>query len=237
LCQKALSLSLITSKPPRITIKTKKMHTNNALRPSKVIDEEVKWDKSKTIISKTDPVGTILYMNDAFEEASEYNKIELIGEPHNVIRHPDMPKVVFKVLWDNLKQGNNFHAIVKNLTRTGRYYWVITDFDVEKDEKGKITGYTGRRKALPNSVVKKIESLYKTLLEIEKVKGEKASELYFNSYLQEEVNSSYDDFVVKLFEDSGTAESKETLTQEAPKEGGIIKKGINWFFFGETNPK
>ncbi len=213
------------------------MDANNALRPSKIIDEEVKWDKTKTIISKTDPVGTILYMNDAFETASEYNKIELIGEPHNVIRHPDMPKVVFKVLWDSLKKGNNFHAIVKNLTRTGRYYWVITDFDVEKDDKGKITGYTGRRKALPQSVIQKIEPLYKTLLEIEKVKGEKASELYFNSYLQEEVSSSYDDFVVKLFEDSGAAGSNGAVVEEAPKEGGKIKKGINWFFFGESNPK
>ncbi|WP_428743639.1 PAS domain-containing protein [Tenacibaculum sp.] len=212
------------------------MNTNDTLKPSKVIDEEVKWDKSKTIISKTDSVGTILYMNDTFEEASEYNKIELIGEPHNIIRHPDMPKVVFKVLWDNLKQGNNFHAIVKNLTRTGRYYWVITDFDVEKDETGKITGYTGRRKALPENVVKKIEPLYKTLLEIEKVKGEKASELYFNSYLQEEVNSSYEDFVVNLFEQEAS-NSKENNDNAPSKESGIIKKGINWFFFGETDPK
>ncbi|MDO6674155.1 PAS domain-containing protein [Tenacibaculum sp. 1B UA] len=212
------------------------MHTNNSLKPSKVIDEEVKWDKSKTIISKTDPVGTILYMNDTFEEASEYNKIELIGEPHNVIRHPDMPKVVFKVLWDNLKQGNNFHAIVKNLTRTGRYYWVITDFDVEKDDSGKITGYTGRRKSLPENVVKKIEPLYKTLLEIEKVKGEKASELYFNSFLQEEVNASYDEFVVNLFEGE-TANLKEANKKAVVKESGMIKKGLNWFFFGETNPK
>ena len=76
------------------------MNTNLSPRPSKIIDEEVKWDKSQIIISKTDLHGTILYMNDAFEEASEYNKVELIGEPHNIIRHPDMPKVVFKVLWE-----------------------------------------------------------------------------------------------------------------------------------------
>ena len=61
------------------------MDSNRTIRPSKIINEEVKWDKSKIIISKTDPVGTILYMNDTFEETSEYNKIELIGEPHNVI--------------------------------------------------------------------------------------------------------------------------------------------------------
>jgi len=212
------------------------MDSNRTIRPSKILNEEVKWDKSKVIISKTDPVGTILYMNDTFEETSEYNKIELIGEPHNVIRHPDMPKVVFKVLWDNLKQGNNFHAIVKNLTRTGRYYWVITDFDVEKDDKGKIVGYTGRRKALPESVIQKIEPLYKTLLEIENIKGEKASELYFNSYLKEEVNLSYDDFVVNLFESESSKTNINKLEVE-DKEKGKVKKGINWFFFGDSNPK
>jgi len=205
--------------------------TKEILRPTKIIDEEIKWDKNKTIISKTDPSGTILYMNDAFEEASEYNKIELIGEPHNVIRHPDMPKVVFKTLWKNLKEGVNFHAIVKNLTRSGRYYWVITDFDVDKDEKGKVIGYTGRRKAVPNSVIKKIESLYKTLLEIENIKGEKASELYFEAYLREEIGKNYDDFVVDLFEEES---KKEINQQQKDKKGkGKVNKGLNWFFFGD----
>lgn len=116
----------------------------------RIIDEEVKWDKTKTIVSKTDVYGTILYANSVFSETCEYNTIELVGEPHNIIRHPDMPKVAFKVLWDALKKGENFHAIVKNLTRTGRYYWVITDFTIDKDDTGAITGYTARRKAVPD---------------------------------------------------------------------------------------
>ncbi len=58
-----------------------------------------------------------------------------MSQPHNIIRHPAMPKVIFKVLWDNLKKGNNYHAIVKNMAESGRYYWVITDFDISKDEK------------------------------------------------------------------------------------------------------
>ncbi len=200
------------------------MNTNLSPRPTKIIDEEVKWDKSKTIISKTDLNGTILYMNDAFEEASEYNKVELIGEPHNIIRHPEMPKVVFKVLWEALKKEENFHAIVKNFSRTGRYYWVITDFEVERDENGKATGYTGRRKAIPQSIIDKIAPLYKTLLEIEQVKGEKASELYFEAFLKEEVNMSYDEFVVDLF--------KNEMEKET-EPNSKLKKSLNWFFFGE----
>ncbi|WP_435261165.1 PAS domain-containing protein [Tenacibaculum sp. nBUS_03] len=198
---------------------------------AKIIDEEVKWDKTQTIISKTDIHGTILYMNDTFEKASEYNKIELIGEPHNIIRHPDMPKVIFKVLWDALKKGKNFHAIVKNLTRTGRYYWVITDFIVDKNENDEVVGYTGRRKAVPDSVIEKIEPLYKTLLEIEKVKGEKSSELYFDAFLKEETKKTYDEFVIDLFQN----ELKPPANSEGENENkeNKLKKSLNWFFFGD----
>ncbi|WP_435261166.1 PAS domain-containing protein [Tenacibaculum sp. nBUS_03] len=196
--------------------------------PKQIINEEVKWNKTKTIVSKTDVHGTILYANDVFTQACEYSAIELIGEPHNIIRHPDMPKITFKVLWQALKKGENFHAIVKNLTRTGRYYWVITDFIVDKDESGKIIGYTGRRKAVPDGVIKKIEPLYKTLLDIEKLKGEKVSELYFEGYLKEEVGKSYNEFVVDLFKEESEKEQYNTPANESK-----LKKGLNWFFFGD----
>lgn len=202
-----------------------------------LIDEEVKWNKSQTIVSKTDTAGTILYANSVFTDACEYSAIELIGEPHNVIRHPDMPKVAFKALWDALKQGKNYHAIVKNLTKTGRYYWVITDFTIDKDDAGNITGYTARRKSVPASVVKKIEPLYKILLDIEKLKGEKASELYFNAYLEEEVGKSYDEFVVDLFKEESLNEQKlkkiAEIKEIEPEHESKLKKGLNWFFFGD----
>ncbi len=198
--------------------------------PRQIINEEVKWDKTQTIVSKTDTYGTILYANSAFTQTCEYNAIELIGEPHNIIRHPDMPKAAFKALWDALKNGKNYHAIVKNLTRTGRYYWVITDFTIDKDEKGNITGYTGRRKSIPKNVIEKIEPLYKTLLDIEKLKGEKASELYFEAYLKEEIGKSYDEFVVDLFEQESI---KEENTKQPKAKKQTIKKGLNWFFFGD----
>jgi len=197
-----------------------------------IIDEEVQWDKTKTIVSKTDIYGTILYANDVFSNTCEYSTIELVGEPHNIIRHPDMPKVAFKVLWDALKKGENFHAIVKNLTRTGRYYWVITDFTIDKDDEGKITGYTARRKAVPDGVVKKIEPIYKTLLKLEKLKGEKASEMYFEAYLKEEVGKTYNEFVVDLFNEELSKEEAEKVKAET----NPLKKGLNWFFFGDTNP-
>ena len=199
--------------------------------PTPIINEEVKWDKTKTIVSKTDTYGTILYANDVFASTCEYSPIDLIGEPHNIIRHPDMPKVAFKALWNALKKGENYHAIVKNLTRTGRYYWVITDFTIDKDENGKVTGYTGRRKAVPNSVIEKIDPLYKTLLDIEKIKSEKASELYLEAYLKEEIGKNYDEFVVDLFKEESLKNKQKT--QQIPEEESKIKKGLNWFFFGD----
>jgi len=139
-----------------------------------------------------------------------------------------MPKVAFSFLWKHLKKGENFHAIIKNLTKTGKYYWVITDFTSNKDENGNISGYTARRKAVPKSVIEKIEPIYKTLLQIEKLKGEKASELYFNAFLQEEEGKSYNDFVIDLFEE----ELSKQKTEEIKKEGKL-KKGLKWFFFTE----
>lgn len=209
-------------------------------RPLNIVDQEVVWDKKQQIVSKTDIYGTILYMNDAFEQSSEYNKMELIGKPHNIIRHPDMPKVVFKILWKQLKKGNNFHAIIKNLTRTGKYYWVITDFSINKNEDGEVSGYTSRRRAVPDSIIDTIAPLYASLLKIEKEKGEKAAELYFEAYLQEEIGKTYDQFVIDLFEDAtreNEVKAVEEILNEQPKENNdnesAISKGLKWFFFGD----
>lgn len=193
------------------------------VKPPKILDQEIEWNKTETIVSKTNTAGTILYVNDTFCKTSEYSKLELINEPHNVIRHPDMPKVVFKVLWKNLKKGKNFHAIVKNLTKSGKYYWVITDFTIDFNSRNDISGYTARRKAVPESVVEKITLLYKTLLEIEKLKGEEASELYFNAYLEEEIGKGYNDFVLTLFQE-------ELKKQQSKEKSAKFQKSLNWFF-------
>jgi PAS domain S-box-containing protein len=85
------------------------------------IDEEIKLDPKKYIISSTDAKGLITDVNDYFVEISGYSKDELIGKPHNIIRHPDMPKVVFKLMWEQLKSGHDILALVKNLAKDGRY--------------------------------------------------------------------------------------------------------------------
>ncbi len=101
------------------------------------IDNEILLDEKKIIMSKTDERGIIEYANDYFMHICGYDVWELMGEPHNVIRHPDMPKVVFKLLWDRLHKGKNIHTLVKNLAKDGSYYWVITNFDTHYNEEAK----------------------------------------------------------------------------------------------------
>lgn len=162
------------------------------------IDKEVSWDKTQVIMSKTNPSGIIEYANEVFVDVCGYEDYELMGQPHNIIRHPDMPKVIFKVLWENLKEGKNFHAIVKNLAKSGRYYWVITDFEIAKDEKGVIVNYFGRRRAVPQEVISfHIEPLYKKLLQIEAASGIEFSEKYLIGFLEEK-KTTYVEYIKAL---------------------------------------
>ncbi|WP_035654185.1 PAS domain-containing protein [Flavobacterium saliperosum] len=192
------------------------------------IDKEVSWDKTKTIMSKTDRFGTIEYANEVFIDVSGYEDYELMSQPHNIIRHPDMPKVIFKVLWDNLKKGENYHAIVKNLAKSGRYYWVITDFDISKDEKGNIVNYFARRKAVPQEVITKhIEPLYKRLLQIENASGMEASEKYLVGYLEEQ-NKTYVDFIMEIMNEHEKAMAQQNAANVTKVED---KKGFFSKFF------
>ncbi|GIM51589.1 methyl-accepting chemotaxis protein [Capnocytophaga cynodegmi] len=166
------------------------------------IDKEVDWDKTKTIISETDSFGTITNVNDVFCEVSGYSPTELIGQPHSIIRHPDMPKVVFKMLWDNLKKGNNFVGIVKNMTKSGEYYWVVTDFEIRKDIMGNITHYIGRRKSVPQGAIDNhIAPFYETLLRLEKIGGIELSSRFFKNYLVKQ-GKDYMDFVISIMSET-----------------------------------
>lgn len=171
------------------------------------LDKEVVWDKSLTIVSKTDVFGTIEYVNDVFAEVSGYEEFELVNKPHHIIRHPDMPKVIFKVMWEHIQKGMKFHGIVKNMAKSGRYYWVITDFDYVVDEEATILNYIARRKAVPQSVIAKIEVLYKRLLQIEEAKGIEASEKYLRGFL-EELGVTYIQYITQLMVEAEEEESK-----------------------------
>jgi len=167
------------------------------------INEEIKLDKHKYIMSRTDKSGVIEFGNDYFFEISGYSPNELIAQPHNVIRHPDMPQVVFKLMWDRLKQGKNIFAVVKNLAKDGRYYWVTTKFEIKKHPvDNNIVGYMAFRQAAKPSAVEQMGKLYKELLEIEKSGGVEASEKYLIGYLESK-RKTYDEFIDEVIGNKG----------------------------------
>ena len=175
------------------------------------IDREVQWDKTKPLISETDVKGTITNVNDVFCAVAHYSASELIGQPHNLIRHPDMPKLIFKLLWDNLKVGNNFVGVIKNLAKTGEYYWVVTDFEMRRDAMGNITHYIGRRKSVPEAAINNyLAPFYESLLKMEKIGGVELSSRFFKNYLTKQ-GKDYIDFVISIMSENQNAFTAETV--------------------------
>jgi PAS domain S-box-containing protein len=112
------------------------------------INEEVPFDGG-VMITETDTAGIITYANRKFREMTGYSKEELIGSPHSINRHPDMPKVAFKGMWEMIKSGEYWQGYVKNMRKDGKYYLVIVWIKPKFDEDGNIIGYIAGRK-IPN---------------------------------------------------------------------------------------
>jgi len=131
------------------------------------IDQEVTFEDAgvlnRPIISKTDLKGVITYVNTPFCKLSGYSKQELIGKPHNIIRHPDMPKSVFRQMWNTIQKGEKFRGFVKNLRKDGKYYWVEAFIEPIFDENGVKIGYISMRKPMSESDKIKYEQIYKEM--------------------------------------------------------------------------
>ena len=179
------------------------MHSEIKMTHPEPIDNEIKLSSKRYIVSKTDAKGVILYGNDYFMEISGYSEKELVGKPHNIVRHPDMPKVAFKLMWDRIKEGKNFMAVVKNLAKDGSYYWVVTDFEPKVDPiSNEIISHTAFRKAAPQKAIDAVTPLYAKLLELEVDGGMEASEAYLREYLEEN-HTTYDELINKVVGNSG----------------------------------
>lgn len=126
------------------------------------MSEEVKLSKDTMIVSETDSKGIIVYANSDFCEIAGYTKKELIGQPHNFVRHQDMPKAAFKDLWQTIQNGKVWNGIVKNKTKNGGYYWVNATAYPSKNSKGELRYVSVRVKPTDEEISNAI-SLYKTL--------------------------------------------------------------------------
>ena len=131
------------------------------------VDEEYFFDGS-AIISQTDLKGTITYANRKFCEVSGYETAELLGKPHNILRHPDMPKAIFEKMWSTIQSGQVWNGLIKNLRKDGRYYWVDTEILPIKDDNNKITGYIAARKAASRQDILENVKTYEKMLQVQK---------------------------------------------------------------------
>lgn len=125
-------------------------------------NQEIKLDKNTMIVSETDSKGKIIYANSDFCQIAGYSKKELIGQPHNIVRHEDMPKAAFKDLWHTIRSGETWNGIVKNKTKNGAYYWVNATAYPSKSLDGTLRYISVRVKPTDEEINNAI-ILYKTL--------------------------------------------------------------------------
>ncbi len=125
------------------------------------------------IVSKTDLKGRISYANKIFIEFSGYSQDELLNTQHNVIRHPDMPRAVFNLLWKTLESGQEFNGYVKNMSKDGGFYWVFANVTPSYDNNNKLIGYYSVRRKPSAQAVSVIEPIYNEMLAAEKNAGAK----------------------------------------------------------------
>lgn len=164
-------------------------------------DKEIKINSKKFLVSKTDEKGNILYANDTFCEITGYSQSEVMGAPHNILRHPDMPSAIFFLMWQRIQNGQNIRALIKNLAKSGEYYWVTTDFEIHKNENAS-TSYLAFRSMASADAIETIQSLYTTLLDIEKKHGKEASLIYLQGYLDER-HTNFDEFMDSVLKPKG----------------------------------
>jgi PAS domain S-box-containing protein len=173
----------------------KSLSKNDA--PKNITNNEKKLDDDDFIVSKTDKQGKIIYCNEIFTKMSGYKASDLIGANHNLIRHPDMPKIAFKLLWDLIQQNKEFFGFVKNLSKDGSYYWVFAYITADIDSNKNIISYTSIRRKAPQSAIDAITPVYKLLVDAERSGGMKASEKLLTDFLAEK-KLSYDELMITL---------------------------------------
>jgi len=170
----------------------------NKINPTK---HERVLSENDFIVSKTDTSGRITYCNEIFIEISGYREQELLGAQHNIIRHPDMPRGVFKYLWDTVRAGRECFAYVKNMAKDGSFYWVFTNVTPDVGQDGKTLGYFSVRRRPEPQAVNTISDLYQAMLDKEKQAGPRAAanaSLNLLTAVLKEKSVSYEEFILSL---------------------------------------
>lgn len=160
-------------------------------------NQELSFGDNEFIVSKTDLNGKLTYCNSLFMELSGYLEKELLGQPHNILRHQDMPEIIFKLLWSRIIEGKEIFAYVKNKTKNGDYYWVFAHVTPSFNNNRQITNYHSVRRRASQKALDMIKPMYATLLQKERNGGVQASEAALNQLLADK-GLSYEEFILTI---------------------------------------
>lgn len=154
------------------------------------------------IVSKTDLQGKITYANRVFLDVSGFREDEILGQPHSIVRHPDMPRCVFQMLWDRITAGREIFAYVVNTAKTGDHYWVFAHVTPSYDPDGTITGFHSNRRRPEPHQIEAIKALYETLCKEEEGHADRKAGLEASAALLknilDEKEIDYDEFVLAI---------------------------------------
>ena len=175
------------------------MNLANRCQPTGV---ERFFEENEVIVSKTDPKGRITYANQVFLRVAGYSERELIGAPHNIIRHPMMPRCVFKFMWDVIPTGKEIFAYVINLCKGGDHYWVLAHVTATYDSQGLLIGYHSTRRRPKRDTIATVTGLYRKILEVEAAESNPKRQCKAGlEALTQKLSSlgvSYDEFIMNL---------------------------------------
>lgn len=168
----------------------------------KLTGVERTFGADEIIVSKTDLKGRLIYANEVFLRLASYSETEVIGQPHSLIRHPEMPRCIFKLLWDTIQSRRECFAYVVNRSKNGDHYWVLAHVTPTFNAAGEIVSYHSNRRVPKREAIAKAEALYAELAAIEnkaedRKKGMETAYQVLNDKLQA-LGVPYDEFVFTL---------------------------------------
>jgi PAS domain S-box-containing protein len=174
------------------------------MRKSDVVPTGVErtFGGDEIIVTKTDLRGVITYANDVFLRVSAFDEVDVVGRPHNVIRHPDMPRCIFDRLWATLQDGREMFAYVVNLAQDGAHYWVLAHVTPSTDRTGARVGYHSNRRVPSRAALDRVQPLYRRLVAEEHRHPRPADALAASTALLDaelaDAGLDYDEFVWSL---------------------------------------
>ncbi len=170
------------------------------------VDKEILMQDDDLIVSKTDTQGRITYCNRNFIKISGYSETELLGKQHNIVRHPDMPRTVFSLLWETIKNEQEFFGYVKNMTKEGYYYWVFAHVTPSYKASSfksneELIGYFSIRRKPSQDKLKAVQNIYREILAKEQQSGSQLAMIEGRKTLDDiihQTSRSYREFILSL---------------------------------------